>query len=137
MKSRTMTMNDLVKSVKFTGGIGVVGFFLPQDPKGADEDGKEGKITFDMGEFWFKGQRMGTGQANVKHYNRELRDLIHAGKAKPSWIISHELPLARRRAPTSTSTPATRVGPRWCSSRSSRRCERTKSGVEHVSGQVD
>ena len=37
---------------------------------------------------------MGTGQANVKCYNRKLRDLIAVGKAKPSVIISHELPLA-------------------------------------------
>ena len=32
-------------------------------------------------------------QANVKHYNRQLRDLIHEGRAKPSWVVSHELPL--------------------------------------------
>ena len=37
---------------------------------------------------------MGAGQANVKAYNRKLRDLIEAGKAKPSFLISHELPLA-------------------------------------------
>jgi len=36
---------------------------------------------------------MGTGQANVKAYNRYLRDLIQADRAKPSWIISHELAL--------------------------------------------
>ena len=88
-----MTMNDLVKSVKFTGGIGVVGIFLPEDPKGADKMAKHGEIAFDMGLFWFKGQQIGTGQANVKHYNRQLRDLIHAGKAKPSWIVSHQLTL--------------------------------------------
>ena len=88
-----MTMNDLVKSVRFTGGIGVVGIFLPQDPGGADKLAKEGEIAFDMGLFWFKGQKVGTGQANIKHYNRHLRNLIHTGRAKPSWIISHELPL--------------------------------------------
>lgn len=89
-----MVLNDLVRAVKFTGGIGVVGLYLPNDPGAADEDKKKGRVTFEMGEFWFKGQRMGTGQANVKHYNRALRDLIHAGKAKPSWIVSHELPLS-------------------------------------------
>ena len=47
-----------------------------------------------MGWFWFKGQHVGTGQANVKRYNRQLRDLITAGKAKPSWIVSHKLPLS-------------------------------------------
>jgi glutathione-independent formaldehyde dehydrogenase len=29
----------------------------------------------------------------VKRYNRELRDLIIAGKARPSFIVSHELGL--------------------------------------------
>jgi glutathione-independent formaldehyde dehydrogenase len=33
------------------------------------------------------------GQCNVKAYNGRLRDLIHVGKANPSIIISHELPL--------------------------------------------
>src|SRR3712207_8329538 len=31
----------------------------------------------------------------VKKYNRQLRDLIAAGKAEPSFIVSHELPLDR------------------------------------------
>jgi glutathione-independent formaldehyde dehydrogenase len=88
-----LTMNNLVQSVKFTGGIGVVGIFPPQDPGGPDNLEKQGEIAFDMGKFWFKGQHMGTGQANVKRYNRRLRDLIHAGKAQPSWIVSHRLSL--------------------------------------------
>jgi threonine dehydrogenase-like Zn-dependent dehydrogenase len=88
-----MTMNNLVKSVRFTGGIGVVGLFIPQDQGSPDPMYKQGEITFDMGLFWFKGQHISTGQANVKAYNRHLRDLIHAGKAHPSWIVSHNLPL--------------------------------------------
>jgi glutathione-independent formaldehyde dehydrogenase len=36
---------------------------------------------------------MGTGQANVKAYNRRLCKLIETDKAKPSFIFSHELPL--------------------------------------------
>lgn len=76
-----------------TGGIGVVGVFVPQDPKATDKLEKQGQIAFDWGLFWFKGQRVGTGQANVKAYNRELRNLIHAGRAKPSFIVSHKLPL--------------------------------------------
>jgi glutathione-independent formaldehyde dehydrogenase len=93
-----LTMNNLVQTVKATGGIGVVGVFLPQDPGAHDELAKEGKLAFDFGNFWFKGQKIGTGQANVKHYNRKLARLIHAGKAKPSQIISHELALEE--APT-------------------------------------
>ncbi|MBY4036915.1 glutathione-independent formaldehyde dehydrogenase [Rhodococcus fascians] len=87
------TLNKLVKSVRFTGRIGTVGVFVPQDPGGADELAKNGRVAFDFGMFWFKGQQMGSGQAPIKKYNRQLRDLIAAGKAEPSFIVSHELPL--------------------------------------------
>jgi threonine dehydrogenase-like Zn-dependent dehydrogenase len=89
------TLNDLVASVRFAGGIGTVGVFVPADPGGVDELAQQGKVRFDFGTFWFKGQQMGTGQAPVKRYNRHLRNLIHAGKAKPSWIVSHDLPLEK------------------------------------------
>jgi threonine dehydrogenase-like Zn-dependent dehydrogenase len=88
-----MTMNDLVKCVKATGRLGVVGVFVPEDPKGPDKLAKQGEIAFDFGEFWSKGLTMGTGQAPVKAYNRRLAELIHKGIARPSFIISHELPL--------------------------------------------
>ena len=88
-----LVMNSLVDSVKATGSIGVVGVFIPQDPKADDALAKIGQIAFDLGKFWFKGQKIGTGQCNVKAYNRRLADLIHHGKANPSLIISHELTL--------------------------------------------
>ncbi|MFB9680761.1 glutathione-independent formaldehyde dehydrogenase [Streptosporangium vulgare] len=88
-----MTLNDLVKSVKFTGTIGVVGVFIPSDPGSPDDLFKQGEIAFDYGMFWFKGQMIGNGQCNVKRYNRQLRTLIHEGKARPSWVVSHELNL--------------------------------------------
>lgn len=90
-----MTLNSLVKSVKFTGGIGVVGVYVPQDPGSPDQLGKQGEVVFDWGLFWTKGQKIGTGQCNVKAYNRHLRDLIQVGKAKPSFIISHRLSLGQ------------------------------------------
>jgi threonine dehydrogenase-like Zn-dependent dehydrogenase len=88
-----LTMNNLVNSVKFAGGIGVVGVFVPTDPNGPDALEKEGKIALDWGMLWFKGQRVATGQCPVKAYNRQLRDLIYNGRAKPSFIVSHELNL--------------------------------------------
>ena len=88
-----MTMNALVDLVRPTGGIGVVGVFVPEDPQASDDLAKVGKMAFDFGKFFFKGQTMGTGQANVKAYNRELRDLVHQGKAKPSLLVSHNLGL--------------------------------------------
>ena len=89
----SMTLNNLVKSVRFTGGIGAVGVYVPQDPGGRDDLAKQGQVAFDYGLHWFKGQTLGSGQCPVKKYNRRLRDLVAAGKATPSFIVSHELPL--------------------------------------------
>lgn len=90
-----VTMNRLVASVRATGIIGTVGVFPGEDPKSPDKLMKEGRIAFDFGAFFSKGLRVGTGQANVKAYNRELRDLIHAGRANPSFVVSHRLELAK------------------------------------------
>ncbi len=88
-----LVLDNLVKVVRTAGAIGVVGVYVPEDPGAADEGAQEGRIGWDYGTFFTKGQRMGTGQAPVKRYNRELRDLIIAGRANPSFIVSHELGL--------------------------------------------
>ena len=88
-----VTMNELVKAVKATGSIGVVGVFVAKDPKSKEPLQKKGHMEFDFGNFWMKGQRIATGQANVKSYNRQLCSLISTGKAHPSKIISHEISL--------------------------------------------
>ena len=54
---------------------------------------QHGLIEFDMGMFFQKGLTMGCGQAPVKKYNRKLAQLITSGKAKPGFIVSHEIPL--------------------------------------------
>lgn len=92
-ENNSMTLNELVESVRFTGGIGTVGVYVPMDPGGPDDLAKQGKARFEFGNFWFKGQHMGTGQCPVKRYNRHLRRLIAENKVKPSWIVSHDLPL--------------------------------------------
>lgn len=89
----SLTLNNLVHSVRFTGGIGAVGVYVPQDPGGPNDMATRGEVAFDYGMHWFKGQTLGSGQCPVKRYNRRLRDLIAADKAKPSWIVSHELSL--------------------------------------------
>jgi glutathione-independent formaldehyde dehydrogenase len=40
-----------------------------------------------------KGLRLGTGRADVRRYDRQLRDLITEGRARPGFVVSHELPL--------------------------------------------
>ena len=87
-----LVLDNLVKTVRTTGGIGVVGVYVLEDP-GVEDSSNAGRIGWDYGTFFTKGQSMGTGQAPVKRYNRQLRDLIIAGRAKPGWIVSHELGL--------------------------------------------
>jgi threonine dehydrogenase-like Zn-dependent dehydrogenase len=74
-----LTMNNLIKSVRPTAGIGVVGVFMPTDPKGTDDLAKKGEIAFNIGEYFSKGLRIGSGQTNVKSYNRQLCKLIAEG----------------------------------------------------------
>ena len=88
-----MTINSLIQAVRPTGRIGVVGVYVPEDPNASTEMAKKGQFAFDFGTFFFKGQAMGTGQANVKEYNRGLRNLIHRGKINPGMIVSQELGL--------------------------------------------
>ena len=89
-----MVLDNLVGSVRSTGGIGVVGVYVPQDPQAATQHAAEGRIAFDFGTLFQKGQQLGTGQCPVKRYNEQLRDLIIEGRATPSRLVSHELPLS-------------------------------------------
>lgn len=86
-------LNSLVATVRATGALGVPGLYVPSDPGGPDEQAKHGMLLVAIGKLFEKGLRMGTGQCNVKRYNRFLRDMIIEGRAKPSFVVSHELPL--------------------------------------------
>ncbi|ASN52618.1 glutathione-independent formaldehyde dehydrogenase [Sinomonas sp. R1AF57] len=88
-----MVLDNLVGVVRATGHIGVVGVYVPEDPGAANSLAKEGRIPFEYGQAFTKGISLAGGQCPVKRYNRELRDLITAGRAEPSWIVSHEVPL--------------------------------------------
>jgi glutathione-independent formaldehyde dehydrogenase len=86
-------LNQLVQTVRPTGALGVPGLYVPSDPGGVDENAKQGRLLVAIGKLFEKGLRMGTGQANVKCYNRQLRNMITEGRASPSFVVSHELPL--------------------------------------------
>jgi len=89
-----VVLNTLAEVVRPTGQIGVVGLYVTNDPGAPNEEAKRGNLLLAMGRIFEKGLRMGTGQANVKAYNRQLRDMIIAGRARPSFVVSKELPLS-------------------------------------------
>jgi glutathione-independent formaldehyde dehydrogenase len=88
-----LVLNQLVETVRPTGSIGTVGLYVPTDPGAPDQDSARGYLLFNIGKFFEKGLRMGTGQADAKRYAHQLRDMIIAGRAKPSFVVSQELPL--------------------------------------------
>ena len=86
-------LNDLIRVVEPTGGLGIVGLYVPEDPGAPDEMAAQGRLGIDFGKFFEKGLKCGTGQCNVKSYNRELRDMIISGRADPSFIVTDREPL--------------------------------------------
>jgi glutathione-independent formaldehyde dehydrogenase len=88
-----MVLDNLVNVVRATGSIGVVGVYEPEDPGASTKGAQQGRYGFDFGTAFTKGISIGTGQCPVKRYNRQLRDLIIRGQAKPSIIVSHEVSL--------------------------------------------
>ena len=88
-----VVLNQLVDTVRHTGGLGIVGLYVPSDPGAPDKHSAKGELLFRIGRFFEKGQSMATGQADVKMYAHKLRDLIIAGRAKPSFVVSQELAL--------------------------------------------
>lgn len=88
-----IVLNQIIDVVNPTGALGIPGLYVPTDPGGVDENARNGALSINFGRLFEKGLRLGTGQCNVKRYNAYLRDLIAAGKACPSFVVSHEVPL--------------------------------------------
>jgi threonine dehydrogenase-like Zn-dependent dehydrogenase len=101
-----IVLDQLIMVTRPTGGLGIPGLYVPADPGAPDEQSKKGQILLSFGKLFEKvcspgselivanvsqGLSLGTGQCNVKAYNRYLRDLIISGKAKPSFVVSHEI----------------------------------------------
>ncbi|WP_092906791.1 glutathione-independent formaldehyde dehydrogenase [Halostagnicola kamekurae] len=88
-----VVINNLIRTVRPTGELGIPGLYVPDDPGAPDEMAAQGRLGIDFGLLFEKGQALGTGQCNVKEYNRELRDMIVEGRADPSWVVSHRVDL--------------------------------------------
>ncbi len=90
-----MTMNRLVDSVRFTGHIGVVGIFLPQDQNGPDELERNGKINTDalpqrhhdvFGNTPIRKQPKRTTKiSRLQQYSAHRNRSSHRSDANPAW----------------------------------------------------
>ncbi|KID91952.1 glutathione-independent formaldehyde dehydrogenase [Metarhizium guizhouense ARSEF 977] len=88
-----VVLENMIRVTRPCGGLGIPGLYVPSDPGAPDTAAAKGMISLSFGKLFEKGLKLATGQCNVKAYNRYLRDLIIAGKAKPSFVVSHEITL--------------------------------------------
>jgi glutathione-independent formaldehyde dehydrogenase len=88
-----IVLNQLIEVVNPTGALGIPGLYVPTDPGGVDDNARRGALSLNFGRLFEKGLRLGTGQCNVKRYNAYLRDMIIADRAKPGFVVSHQVPL--------------------------------------------
>jgi glutathione-independent formaldehyde dehydrogenase len=86
-------LDQLVQTVRPTGRLGVPGLCVRGEPDGVLENPRRGTLLVAIDTLVEKGLRLGTGRADVRRYDRQLRDLITEGRASPSFVVSHELPL--------------------------------------------
>ena len=89
----TQVIEDVIRVTNPTGHVGLIGVYFPEDPGGVNAEAKHGRFTLSLGQAWEKGISFEMGQAPVKRYNVYLRDLITSRVAKPSFFVSHRLPL--------------------------------------------
>ncbi|MCU1430512.1 MAG: alcohol dehydrogenase [Actinomycetia bacterium] len=93
LEDRHWVIRALADLVKPGGSIAIIGVFLDRDhglPEGPDA---HGIIPVPWGTLFKKGISIGLGRDHDLRYNRHLRDLIVAGRATPSVVVTHRLDL--------------------------------------------
>jgi glutathione-independent formaldehyde dehydrogenase len=88
-------IHDLSRVINPNGRLGIIGVFLPNDAKAVGELERHGDLAVPWQSLFKKSITIGMGRDNDERYNTQLRDLIITGRAKPSKIVSHRLPLSQ------------------------------------------
>src|SRR5260370_27574211 len=88
-------LHDLARLINPNGRLGIIGVFLPNDAKPVGEIEKPCDPTVPRQMLFRKGITIGMGRDPDERYNTQLRDMIIAGRARPSQIVSHRLPLSQ------------------------------------------
>ncbi|MET7670089.1 glutathione-independent formaldehyde dehydrogenase [Micromonospora luteifusca] len=87
-------ISDAARLVNPTGAIGVAGVYPDRDPHpGPGADGREDLVA-PWGTLFSKGVAVRFGRTHDRRYTVLLRDLVVAGRARPSVVVTHHGTLA-------------------------------------------
>ncbi|EXJ74704.1 alcohol dehydrogenase [Cladophialophora psammophila CBS 110553] len=103
-----IVLENMIRATRPCGGLGIPGLYVPTDPGAPDEASGKGMISMSFGKLF---EKASPKMKSCRQCNEEalvltmasrafpslpvnamyLRDLIIAGKAKPSFVVSHEI----------------------------------------------
>jgi glutathione-independent formaldehyde dehydrogenase len=89
----TTVIDDLARIIAPKGRLSIIGVFLDSDPHARSSEAKRGEYVIPWGVLFKKGVMIGMGRDDDENYNDHLRDMIVAGRMKPSTIVTQRLPL--------------------------------------------
>lgn len=81
-------LNSLMSVVRASGGIGIPGLYVTEDPGAKEEAAKLGNLKMRFGLGWAKSHRFFTGQTPVLKYNRQLMQAILHGRLPIAKIVN-------------------------------------------------
>jgi glutathione-independent formaldehyde dehydrogenase len=88
-------LNSLMSIVRASGGIGIPGLYVTEDPGAKEEAAKSGNLKVRIGLGWAKSHRFSTGQTPVLRYNRQLMQAILHDRLPIAKIVNATIiPLA-------------------------------------------
>src|SRR5947209_16397469 len=89
-----IVIHALTQLINPTGRLGIVGVFVPHDSRPNSDLEARGDLAVPWATLFRKDITIGMGRDHDERYNSFLRELIIAGRAKPSVIVSRRVPLS-------------------------------------------
>ncbi len=83
----TTVIDDLARLIAPKGRLAIIGVFLDSDPHAHSNEARRGEYVIPWGVLFKKGVTIGMGRDDDENYNDHLRDMIVAGRIKPSTIV--------------------------------------------------
>ncbi len=94
LENPNQVIDDMSRLVNPGGTLGIMGVYVKKDARPTGGEGADGSLRVPWGLLFSKGVSIGMGRTNDRRYTRHLRDLVLAGRARPSAVVTHHVPLS-------------------------------------------